>query len=333
MVSSPMLLAQQKAQYTQYIINNYIVNPALSGIENYTDIKLAHRNQWVGLSGAPVTSYATIHTPIGKQDYKTHAGTIFSMGGENMRGKDIWNEYVASPSHHGIGLQINNDRNGPFNNFSLMGTYAYHMHLSAKTNLSAGIGIGLSKYSINTNKLFFGIDNPVDPSVFGSGIIGKTNLDINAGLWLYSNRYYVGGAALQIVPNKIDFSQGVAQVIQGKYAPHLFLTAGYGFFPNNDVFVVPSIMIKKIDPVPLQVDLNVKTTFKEVVWVGASYRHLYGMAGMAGIRATDNVMISYSYDYSFTKINKVSTGSHEIIVSIGLGNEYSSETQCPNNLW
>lgn len=45
--------AQQRPQYTQYILNNYILNPALSGIENYTDLKISGRDQWVGLNGAP----------------------------------------------------------------------------------------------------------------------------------------------------------------------------------------------------------------------------------------------------------------------------------------
>jgi hypothetical protein len=40
--------AQQRPHYTQYILNNYILNPAISGIENYTDVKLSARDQWVG---------------------------------------------------------------------------------------------------------------------------------------------------------------------------------------------------------------------------------------------------------------------------------------------
>ena len=42
--------AQQRPHYTQYILNQYILNPALSGIENYTDVKVSHRVQWQGLS-------------------------------------------------------------------------------------------------------------------------------------------------------------------------------------------------------------------------------------------------------------------------------------------
>ena len=64
------LQAQQKPHYSQYVLNQYILNPALTGIENYVDVKLSHRHQWVGLEGAPVTTYATIHGAIGKQDFR-----------------------------------------------------------------------------------------------------------------------------------------------------------------------------------------------------------------------------------------------------------------------
>src|SRR5882757_11446796 len=84
--------AQQQPHYTQYVLNQYILNPALTGIENYTDIKLSHRHQWVGLDGAPVTTYLTVHTPLGKKDYRTTA-TSASVPGENPRGKNYWEDY------------------------------------------------------------------------------------------------------------------------------------------------------------------------------------------------------------------------------------------------
>jgi type IX secretion system PorP/SprF family membrane protein len=58
------VIAQQLPHYTQYVLNNYIINPAVAGIENYTDVKISHRHQWVGIDGAPVTTYLTIHGPI-----------------------------------------------------------------------------------------------------------------------------------------------------------------------------------------------------------------------------------------------------------------------------
>ena len=96
--------AQQKPHYTQYILNQYIINPALSGIENYVDIKLSHRHQWSGLNGAPVTTYFTIQGPIGKKDYHTTA-TSFAMPGENPRGQRYWENYTAPEPHHGEQFQ------------------------------------------------------------------------------------------------------------------------------------------------------------------------------------------------------------------------------------
>jgi len=78
--------AQQQPHYTQYVMNGYILNPAITGIENYTDVKISHRHQWVGLQDAPVTTYLTIHKPIGKQDDRTTA-TSFDMQNENPRGR------------------------------------------------------------------------------------------------------------------------------------------------------------------------------------------------------------------------------------------------------
>src|SRR5690606_4958545 len=110
--------------------------------------------------------------------------------------------------------------------------------------------------------------------------------------------YFVGAAAQQIVPSKIDFSEGIAKVMEGKYAPHLFVTAGYRIGLNEDMSLVPSIMFKRIEPVPIQVDLNAKVLYRDVVWVGGNYRHKYGFSAMAGLRAANRIMVSYAYDYS-----------------------------------
>jgi type IX secretion system PorP/SprF family membrane protein len=159
--------AQQRAHYTQYILNNYVLNPALSGIENYTDLKASVRNQWVGFSGAPRTTYLTVHAPIGKKDYRTSA-TSYKVPGQNPRGNAYWETYTAAEPHHGAGLTIVNDKTGNFSRFSASGTYAYHLGLNARTNLAAGFSAGITMVSLNADgKIFFG-NNPSDPAVGGT---------------------------------------------------------------------------------------------------------------------------------------------------------------------
>src|SRR5215216_6653305 len=109
--------SQVRSHYTQYILNNYILNPAISGIENYTDVKISLRDQWVGLNGSPQTAYFTIHGPLGKKNY-TPSATGYSVPGENPRGAAYWESYTAAEPHHGIGMTVINDRTGNFNRFS-----------------------------------------------------------------------------------------------------------------------------------------------------------------------------------------------------------------------
>lgn len=320
--------AQQKPHYTQYILNNYIINPALTGIENYTDIKLSHRHQWVGIQDAPVTTYLTIHKPIGKQDDRTSA-TSFRMPGENPRGRSYWQDYTSAEPHHGVGLQIINDRTGPLNRFSAYATYAYHIGISARTSLAAGFGAGISKLSLAANKLDF-VYTQVDPAVYNSKEINSFRPDFNAGVWLYSADYFLGLAAQQIIPAKIDFSNNTLQEQQGKFVPHLFLTAGYRFMLNDDFNVVPSTMVKYVSST-LNADFNLKLQYMDLAWVGASYRLEDGFAGMIGLNVSNTFNIGYSYDYTTSKLNTFTKGTHEIMVGFILGNKYGD--WCPRNVW
>src|SRR5215218_10061394 len=136
------VFCQQKPHYTQYVLNNYILNPALTGIENYTDVKISGREQWRGRKGAPRTMYLTVHAPLGKKDYKTSA-TSYPVPGENPRGNAYWADYTASEAHHGIGFTLMNDKTGFYNRFTAAVSYAYHLGLSARTNLAAGFAAGI----------------------------------------------------------------------------------------------------------------------------------------------------------------------------------------------
>lgn len=322
--------AQQKPHYTQYILNQYIVNPALTGIENYTDIKLSHRHQWTGIQDAPVTSYLTIHGPIGKKDYRTTA-TSFEVPGENPRGKQYWQDYVAAEPHHGVGLQVINDVTGPLSNFSAYGTYAYHIGLTPRTSLAGGFGAGISRISLDADKLDFGT-TVVDPAVYAqTGVLNKTRFDMMAGLYLYSADYFIGLSAQQIVPSKIDFSNNTIRPKEGKSVPHLFATAGYRFLVGYDFNLIPSIMVKYINPMPTQIEANVKLQYQDFLWVGAGYRYKDGFNGMLGVNISNTVNVGYAYDYTTSRLNNFSKGTHEIIVGFLLNNKY--DDSCPRNVW
>lgn len=330
MLLSLGLYAQQRPYYTQYIMNSYIINPAVAGIENYWDVKASHRLQWVGLQDAPVTTYLTIQGPLKKSDYERESATSFHASGSNPRGEAYWRDYTSPDPHSGVGFTILNDKTGPLNRFAMYGSYAYHQPLSPTTTLSGGISLGMTNMSLDATKLNFG-GTTVDPAVASSNVINRIKPDISAGLWLYGKNYFMGVAAQQIVPQNITFSDNNVALQNGKLLPHLFFSAGYRMQLSDDISFLPSMLMRYINPLPLGFDFNAKFQYQDLVWAGASYRHKDGFAAMVGLNINQNINIGYSYDVQTSTLNTVSKGTHEILIGFLLGNRYGD--WCPRNLW
>ena len=318
--------AQQRPHYTQYVLNQYILNPGITGIENYTDVKLSMRDQWVGLSGSPETFYLTIHSPLGKKDYRT-SSTSYQVPGENPRGKAYWESYTAAEPHHGVGLTVVNDKTGLYSRFSASATYAYHLGLSPRTNLSAGFAAGISRVGYDRSKAKM-ID-PTDPLVVqNSSEINRIRPDLAFGLWLYSADYFVGLSAQQIIPQKVKFVDD-GNNDGSTLVPHMFATAGYRFLVNDDVNAIPSVMVKYVSGTPTnpQFDFNVKFQYRDLLWLGGSYRFKDGYAAIAGLNIGNTFNVGYSYDFTTTQLNTVSRGTHELMIGFIIGNRYSQA--CP----
>jgi type IX secretion system PorP/SprF family membrane protein len=330
------LCAQQRPYYTQYVLNNYIINPAVAGIENYWDVKVSHRHQWVGLEGAPITTYVTIQGPLTKSSSGRENPTSFHPSGENPRGHVFMEEYKSTDPHHGVGFTILNDKTGPINRFSLYGSYAYHLPLNDRVSMSAGISLGMQNVSLKTDELDFGTAYPVDPVVAGSTDINNVKPDISLGLMAYSAKWFAGLSVHQIVASKIGFNDGKlggdsVTIINGKLVPHMFLQAGYRFLLGEDLSLLPSVTAKYINPVPLSFDVNLKLQYRDLMWMGVSARPDDGFAAMLGININSSINVGYSYDYTTSLLNNVSTGTHEIVVGFLLGNKYGD--WCPRNVW
>jgi type IX secretion system PorP/SprF family membrane protein len=324
--------SQQRPIYTQYILNTFIINPAVAGIENYWDVKASHREQWVGLDGAPVTTYLTIQGPLKKSLFDDRADpTVVHADGANPRGHMYWEDYGSTDPHAGIGLTVVNDATGPLNNFSIAGTFAYHIPISRRTSLSGGISVGGQDVSLNTGKLNFGPDYPIDPAVAGSGYLDRWRPDISAGLWLYSRDYFVGFSAQNIISSNLAFAEDTLKVVNGKLIPHLFLMTGYRIPVDDDISFLPSVVLRYVTPLPVGFDINAKFQYKDLIWAGASFRYRDGFAAMIGVNVSSTFNFGYSYDYTTSALNNVSHGTHELLVGFLIGNHYGD--WCPRNLW
>jgi len=115
--------AQQQAQYSQYMNNNYILNPGATGVEDYIDVKLSYRTQWTGLEGAPKTYYASASSSLGKWR-STPKRTI----ADRRR------------PFHAVGGIVYNYVTGPTSRLGVYASYAYNVVLAPDLLASATRG-------------------------------------------------------------------------------------------------------------------------------------------------------------------------------------------------
>jgi len=317
--------AQQKPQYTQYVFNNLLINPAVTGIENYTDVKAGYRSQWTGLQGAPVTSYLTVDFPLGNNFLQGDATAFPAEGGVNPSSRLFTQNYMAAEPHHGLGFNIVSDVAGPINTTNFDVDYAYHLGLTERLNLAVGVSAGFNHISLNTAQIT--LENPNDPAIT-NGNNSQWKPDLNTGVWLYSSNYYFGASVQQILPQNLYFSS-THSVDASKTVPQYFVTGGVKFFLSDDITLLPSFLIKEIKPVPLTYDINAKISFQDKFWIGGSYRHGDSFGALAGFNISSFINVGYSYDITTSALNTVSNGTHEIVISLLLNNRY--KVTCPQH--
>ena len=290
---SGLAYAQQESQYSMYMFNQLLINPAVTGTEDFSDIKVGYRDQWASITDHPRNFYGTFHTPLGKSK------------------PDF--EDVKPLAWHGVGGFATGEVAGIINKYKVYGSYAYHLPINTKMIFSLGTFLGLQNYYVNESKAKFS-DNQPDLAL--SSNVSSISPDGSIGAWLYSRELYVGLSILQIFNNKVKVVD--AGNAAGKLNRHYFFTAGYKIKLNETWAVVPSVLVKGLSPAPVQFDINAKVRYKDMIWAGLSYRNKDAAVILIGMTYDNRIDIGYAFDYSISKLNKYTYGSHEVLVGYHL---------------
>jgi type IX secretion system PorP/SprF family membrane protein len=281
--------AQQDSQYTQYMYNTIVVNPAYAGSREAMSIFGLHRTQWVGLEGAPVTNNFSIHTPI---------------NGSNV----------------GLGLSVVNDRIGPSDENNIAVDFSYSIHTSDRYKLSFGLKASANLLNVDFTKLH--IYNPGDPR-FQDNIDNKFSPNIGVGLYLHSDNTYFGLSAPYLLEtNHYDKSaNNSASSFMAREKIHYYFIAGHVFDLSGSVQFKPSVLTKMVQGAPLQVDISGNFLINEKFTAGLAYRWDASFSGLVGFQVSDSWFIGYAYDMDTTKLANYNSGSHEIFLRFELFNK------------
>ncbi len=312
LLSGQWVFGQQLPQFSQYMQNMYVLNPAASSLFNDIDINLGFRQQWAGFDGAPQTYYVSGTVNLGKQP-KT-SGYLYSIP---ISHREMLNrEITGRKPKHVVGGMAAIDEYGVFKRSSIMASYSYHMPLGDKYWLAIGTSLGW--YGLNFAQNDIILENPTDNTYNDFIANGSQSnlLDVNAGVYVYSDRAFVGYSIYQIGQNEIDLGNKETPVnlSNAKLKIHQFATVGYKIPVSENLDLTPSVMFKILGAAPVSFDINLKADVYQKFWLGFSYRNEDAVSLLVGLHINDWMKFGYAYDYVTSEINNISSGSHELLL-------------------
>ena len=298
--------SQQEPVFSQYTMNQFLINPAYAGSEGYTSFNLTARQQWLGFENAPMTQAISGQTRIMKTSYVSKSRSVKKRIKRRRPSGKI-----------GLGGYLYNDQNGPIGRTGLEISYAYHLFIN-DGQLSLGMSLSAYQFRINTSELQTseGYDPLIDEARESMFIP-----DGSVGIYYIYQPFYFGVSAKNLFQASVKFG-GDKSFSDYQQVRHYYLTTGYRYDMNNDFEIEPSLLIKTTEAFNLQADVSLKGYYKRDYWLGFSYRTGNAFITMVGIKV-DRLYFGYAFDYSLNDIQRISYGSHEIMIGLKFGDNTS----------
>ena len=284
------IYAQQDAQYTQYMFNTMVVNPAYAGSRGQLSIASLYRSQWVGLEGAPTTFTLNLHSPI-------------------------------RDSRVGYGISVVNDNigDGVVQETYLDAAVSYTIDVSAFGKLSFGLKVGGDILNLDFTKLRNFDQEPIPQD----NIENKFTPNFGVGIYYHTDRFYAGLSAPDLLESDhFDNSEGDSNDVQFLATERInfYFITGYVFDLNGNVKFKPALLTKAVSGAPLQLDLSGSFLFNEKFSLGVAYRWDAAVSGLIGFQLSEKFMLGLAYDREVTELGgtQFNDGSFEVFLRFEL---------------
>ncbi|HUM47024.1 MAG TPA: type IX secretion system membrane protein PorP/SprF [Chitinophagales bacterium] len=284
-------VAQQDPQFSQHFLNQAAFNPAYTGLDNALSATAQFRSQWVGIDGHPVTQNISLHSPI-------------------------------PLLHGGLGINILNEQAGVLRNTTVSLNYSYIVK-SGAGDFSIGLSGGAVQVNVDGSKL------RAPEGVYQNGInhndfllpivpVSGFSADFSAGIFFSGKNLSAGLSANHVIPQSVKLNTEGSS-LEFNYEQQYYLQLGYLAKFSKSFSMRPSAIVKS-DGTRLQGEGDLIFIYKDFLWMGGGYRGfndqtMDAIVGLLGISISENFRLGYSYDYTVSALNSVSSGSHEVVLN------------------
>jgi type IX secretion system PorP/SprF family membrane protein len=299
--SALQMSAQEMPVYNHYYNNPYLFNPSEAGSDGFMSVKFNHRQQWMGIDGAPVVSTLTFQTPF---DYKKWA----------------------------FGMNIRNFERGLITTMDAIATYAYTVYLTKTTTLHFGLSAGVTSNSLNLSEIEnfndpvladFQNDNIQPLANFGFKLKSKSGINFGISLPRLLKPNYINSKDFV----SYDFSPFDEVLVMGYYKRLLDKKivnrkkrgVNRRIALENTYAPLQFYVIYKYSPlVDKRIEVLTTLDLGEHIWIGGAYRLNYGPSGIFGIKS-GSFSFSYAYEPSNKLVSGFEQGTHEIQIGLNIG--------------
>jgi type IX secretion system PorP/SprF family membrane protein len=265
---------QQGPQFTQYMFNNLVINPAYAGADEHPSVTIVARNQWTGVDRAPSTQ---------------------SLGAHALVAKRV-----------GLGLTVVNDNIGIHKNTTATVNYAYHLRAGRKAFVSMGLQAGVVNFRSDYLSL---AGNSNDPLL--TRYVKDTKFNIGAGIYFRSPKLDIGASFPRLLSRRIQVNDTV--VVKFRNADVLGYVR-YRIPVSTAFTIEPSLLLKYFPSLPVSFDTNCMIIYKEVISAGVSYRNNESIDMILKLQLTPKLEAGYAYDYPVGDGTILSSASHELML-------------------
>jgi type IX secretion system PorP/SprF family membrane protein len=293
--------SQQLPVYSQYTFNPFLLNPAAAGAEGYTAINLTSREQWLGIDGAPTTNAVSVQTRIYKRNYVSSNSSVHQRYLAPLRSGKV-----------GLAAYIYNDHAGLIDQTGGQFTYAYHIYRN-QSQLSFGLTFCIFQFRINKSNQHPG---NINDKLLDNQRLWMIIPDVNAGIYYTDLKSFLGISAFNLSKATVRYSNN--RSAEYVLLRHYYLTGGFKIDLPQSWLLEPSVNIKTSEQWKWQFDLMVKCINSGKYWCGLGYRTNKTAIITLGIKLS-RLYVGYSYDYNFTGLSYYTTGTHELMLTLKLG--------------
>jgi type IX secretion system PorP/SprF family membrane protein len=171
---------------------------------------------------------------------------------------------------------------------------------------------------LRVSEIYLGSNADPDPFyeqlLKGGG--NRTDVNVRAGMLLYSSGFYLGLSYLPII-------QAAIQRSGGNFAEPPYrgtVQAGVSFPVSPLIDLKPSVVALVQMNNQCLIDYSLKVFIQQKIWGGLTYRSTKSGIAMIGFNLNDILGAAYSYEVSTGAFKQFSDGSHELVLSVRLNN-------------